>query len=107
MSSCHSQNELEEEMTESELGVKRDREHYLRQEMRGTIRAVLLPLALSSGDLFAPIDVAVGLDRRKLLLEELDEFRKLLELKLEDVYGHDQEGDRSSVCDDPECAEGG
>jgi len=100
MSSCPLPN-AEEPEGFSEKDLRRDREYYLCGEMRGTIRAALLPLLLSDRDLFSPVDVALGLDRRKILVSELEAFIKLLELKLEDVYGQDSGGDCCGAGDDP------
>ena len=79
MSLCPSQEDEKETF-------KGDREHDIRTEMRGTIRTALLPLAMfSEYDLFAPIDMALGIDKRKILLEELESFKGVLNLTLEDV----------------------
>lgn len=80
----------EEELRKEEF--KGTRENDVRTEMRGMLRAALLPFVLLSGrDLFAPIDLALGIDRRAIMKEELQDFMKLLDLKLEDTYGVGQE----------------
>jgi len=79
MSSCQSEPELSQahvvELLDSRLND-------LSSEIRGQLRAFILPLAMIPSDsIFAPVDAILGIDRRQVIKKELLEIIAILSLK--------------------------
>jgi hypothetical protein len=82
MSLC--QSETDEMSMESISELRKSRLEDLSSEIKGQLRAFILPLAMIPSDsIFAPVDAMLGIDRRQVIKQGLLDIIEILDTKPE------------------------